>query len=716
VALLEARAAVAAAANESGTVTGALRACLRELCHALGWPAGRACLLDAKGEVAGAPVWHAAAPERFDAFRAALAGQRPAAGRGAAGRSLAAGKPVWIEDLRRDGTFAASRAGWEAGLRSAVAFPVPAAGGTAAVVELYAGRAEAADPAVLEACAFAGRQLCALVERLREREALRDAADSLREVLDGSPAPVAAFDAAGAVALWTAAAERVLGWSAAEAAAGPAGAGWAGLREAAGRVLQSGEPAVAELAWRRADGAEVELSVHCAPLLAPDGSVRGAVAHLADVGAEREHERLRVAQQVARVRVEALERRARLLAGAGELLEASPDALVHEGAPLLSGLAYLLVPALADFCRVDLLEEDGSLARAALVHTGAQVYADQERHPAHEPDDAHPVLRVARTGAPLLLAEVAPAVRRSLYAAPGAARGLPDDPRALVSVPLRARGRTLGALTVAVTQRGRRLGREDLFLIQDLARRAALALDNARLFGAADAAARWREQVLAIVSHDLRSPLNVISIATGALLRAWPQDPALAPERTQIAMIAQSADRMRGLVGDLLGLAQADAGTFSVEPRPIPVGVLLKRALEAHRALAEQKGVSLAVTRFPACAVRADEQRVYQVFSNLVGNAVAHTPRGGSITLSAAREGGEVRLSVADTGPGIAAEDLPRVFDRFWRAKGAAGRGAGLGLSIARAIVEAHGGAIRADSRPGEGATFTFTLPLAEAE
>jgi signal transduction histidine kinase len=280
-------------------------------------------------------------------------------------------------------------------------------------------------------------------------------------------------------------------------------------------------------------------------------------------------------------------------------------------------------------------------------------------------------------------------------------------------VPLQARGRTLGALTLAMTQPGRQFDREDLFLTHDLARRTALALDNARLFRHAEAAASWREQVLAIVSHDLRNPLNVISIATGALLRGWPADAERMAERGQLALIAQQAERMRGLVADLLDLGRVESRTFSVETRPIAVGVLLKAALESHRPLAEQKGIALTVSRFSACCVEADEQRVYQVFSNLIGNALAYTPPGGCITLAAQADGAEVRLSVADTGPGIAQADLPRVFDRFWQGKNSRG-GAGLGLSISRAIVEAHGGRIWAESRPGEGARIVFTLPVAE--
>ncbi|HYR11607.1 MAG TPA: HAMP domain-containing sensor histidine kinase, partial [Longimicrobium sp.] len=258
------------------------------------------------------------------------------------------------------------------------------------------------------------------------------------------------------------------------------------------------------------------------------------------------------------------------------------------------------------------------------------------------------------------------------------------------------------------------LDADDVRLAEDVARSVAVALDNARLFVQAQAEARCREQALAAVSHEMRGPLQVISIASGALLRSWTTDPALAPERRQIAVIADSAERMRRLTADLLDLSRVDAGHFSVTPEPVRAGVLLHGAAEVYRAMAGQKGITLTVESAPAVTAMVDEQRVHQVLANLIGNAVRHTPSGGTIALSAEAADGQVRFSVADSGAGILPENLPRVFERFWT--GGKCRGcAGLGLAISRAIVEAHGGTMTVDSQPGQGATFTFTLPLAGA-
>jgi signal transduction histidine kinase len=227
----------------------------------------------------------------------------------------------------------------------------------------------------------------------------------------------------------------------------------------------------------------------------------------------------------------------------------------------------------------------------------------------------------------------------------------------------------------------------------------------------ADAQLRWRDEALATVAHDLRSPLTGITLAAETLLRAAAEQ---APERMLLGSICNAAGRMREMVTDLLDASRLDGGSIPIDPRQVRLGALLRDAAEAQRLQAEARGIELVVGAAPECVVAADARRIAQVLQNLVGNALAHTPADGRVTLSAEVRGGEVRISVSDTGRGIAAADLPRVFDRFFRAADARGRGAGLGLSIVRGIVEAHGGAIHADSILGQGTTMTFTLPVIE--
>ena len=219
-----------------------------------------------------------------------------------------------------------------------------------------------------------------------------------------------------------------------------------------------------------------------------------------------------------------------------------------------------------------------------------------------------------------------------------------------------------------------------------------------------------REEILRIVAHDLRNPLNTISMATELLMET---DKADTTRATQLRIVKRSGERMNRLIQDLLSVTTIEAGRLSIAPRKVLVNDLLHEACELLESIAREKSISLTVSAAADLPpVRADSARILQVFSNLVGNAVKFTPTGGAITLSAVRDDGKVSLSVADNGPGIPAAQIPRLFGKFWQAKRGDGRGVGLGLAIARGIVEAHGGTITVDSELGQGSVFTFALPI----
>jgi signal transduction histidine kinase len=240
-------------------------------------------------------------------------------------------------------------------------------------------------------------------------------------------------------------------------------------------------------------------------------------------------------------------------------------------------------------------------------------------------------------------------------------------------------------------------------------------MDNARLHEQAQRAIRSRDSLLGVVSHDLRNPLGVILLGS-ALMRAIPREKdRRTGTRKTIESIHRSAQRMNRLIGDLLVVASVETGNLSVEKRRQSVGSLIGEAVEMVEVLASEKSLHLEadLPQGDAFDVFCDRDRILQVFTNLVGNAIKFTPVGGAVTVRAEKLGDEVWLSVTDTGPGVPAEDLPHVFDRFWQAKKTARLGTGLGLSIAKGIVEAHGGRIWVESKVGVGSTFFFTLPLA---
>ena len=239
-------------------------------------------------------------------------------------------------------------------------------------------------------------------------------------------------------------------------------------------------------------------------------------------------------------------------------------------------------------------------------------------------------------------------------------------------------------------------------------RKAAQANRDARV--QAERAARLRDEMLAVVAHDLRSPLHTIAIGLETMLKlSLPDDPRA---NRQLAIMQHSVQSMNRLILDLLDVTRIEAGNLAIAQEHVQVRALLNEALELFEAPAREHEVSLTFNAPEGLpCVIGEHDRLIQVLSNLIGNAVKFTPPRGRISVCVRRLDEHLEFSVADTGPGIAAEDLPQLFDRFWQADRAAHGGAGLGLAIAKGIVEAHGGHIWAESLPGRGTTFHFTIP-----
>ncbi len=248
-------------------------------------------------------------------------------------------------------------------------------------------------------------------------------------------------------------------------------------------------------------------------------------------------------------------------------------------------------------------------------------------------------------------------------------------------------------------------------IIHDVTNQHRVELDNVRLVGEAQEALRAREDLLAIVSHDLRNPLGVVLASTSLLLKSNLPPDRQERARRQVEAIQRAGNRMNRLIRDLLDFASIQAGRLSVSLRPQDVAAMVNEVLEVTEPLAAAKALRLTADVAPDLAIRCDHDRVIQLFSNLVGNAVKFTPDAGTITVRAVPDGDVVRFSVTDTGPGISADELPHVFDRYYQAQRKNRDGIGLGLSIARGIVEAHGGRIWVESEEGKGSTFFFTLP-----
>jgi PAS domain S-box-containing protein len=406
------------------------------------------------------------------------------------------------------------------------------------------------------------------------------------------------------------------------------------------------------------------------------------------------------------------EERTRFLARAAASLSSSLDY-----GSTVETLATLPVPLLADLCIVDLIER-GEVRCAAVAATTPERRALVQATRAKYPPVAggpHPVAAAIRGGT-MLYAECAPQMFDDVVKSEGHLRmaeaiGI----RSMMVVPLVARGQTLGAMTFASVEPSRRYTQADLALASELAGRAGIALDNARLYREVQESNRLKDEFLGTVSHELRTPLNAV-LGWAQLLKRAGDDPATAARA--IEAIERNAQAQAQLVEDLLDTSRVVSGKMRVRFAWSDVGEIVRAAIESFRPLARARGIALdAEIAADLAPVLADASRLQQVIGNVVSNALKFTPLDGRVTVRVRRTGGTIEIEVADTGAGIAPEFLPYVFDRFRQGDSTTTRvhgGLGLGLSIARHLVELHGGTIRAAS-DGEhkGSTFTIVLPAA---
>ncbi|HLZ09251.1 MAG TPA: GAF domain-containing sensor histidine kinase, partial [Chloroflexota bacterium] len=334
-------------------------------------------------------------------------------------------------------------------------------------------------------------------------------------------------------------------------------------------------------------------------------------------------------------------------------------------------------------CFLDRVGEDERLHRIAInLADPTEGGADRVRQSEPPPDPTGPQAWALQSGKSVVLTDIDTTAHE-----PGHTGALDEgDFKSMIAIPLVARERGLGVLTFVAAESGRRYSESDLVIAEEIGRRAAIAIDNAELYEQAQRAIRARQDLLAIVSHDLKNPLNAILMATMLLTNASPNEEPAARKR-RIGIIERSAHRMNRLIGDLLDLASIEAGHLAVEKQRHPVTPLVVEAVELLGAAAQEKQLRLEkVVPDEEIEVDCDRGRVLQVFGNLIGNAIKFTGKGGSVIVAAEPCAEETLFSVADSGPGIEPDELSHVFDRFWQAKGTARFGTGLGLTIAKAL------------------------------
>ena len=433
------------------------------------------------------------------------------------------------------------------------------------------------------------------------------------------------------------------------------------------------------------------------------------------------------AQALERARLSERERRARereqVLADAGVVLASSLDLEAT-----LIDLASLVVPRVADWCFVEMPTDDGRIEPVAIQHSDpARVrlaYEALRRYPV-DPEAPYGTAKVLRSAEPELVSEIPEELLEGVAQDAehlDLLRGMGF--RSHVSVPLSVRGRILGVLSLVMAESGRRFGPADLPFAQELARRAAIAIDNARLYEAeryaraeAEDANRAKTEFLSAMSHELRTPLNAIAGYVD-ILEIGVHGPLTDTQRVDLARIKRAQEVLLGLITDVLNFARLEAGRVEYRSEPVPLAPLVEGLQGIVEPQVQAKGLTYDCIRCDdEWAVVGDPDRIRQILLNLLTNAVKFTPPGGGIALSVDAEDGWIRIHVRDTGRGIEPEKLETIFDPFVQVDRhrtpESQQGVGLGLAISRELARGMGGEITAESTPDIGSVFTLTMPAA---
>jgi PAS domain S-box-containing protein len=453
----------------------------------------------------------------------------------------------------------------------------------------------------------------------------------------------------------------------------------------------------------RKDRSCLPVSLTVSPLRNPDGVIIGASKIARDISERKRIETL----------AEREHRRTEFLA---KMVDALAQSLDY--ATTLKRITWFAVPSIADWCAIDVVQEGGEIERLAVAHVDKDkiALAVELRRRYEDANSPYGVPHVVRTMAPAMIPEITDAMIVA------AARG--DEERirmtrslgftSYICVPLVAGGRALGAMTLVTAESGRRYTDDDVAFAEDIASRAAMAVENARSYQRLEQANRVKDEFLATLSHELRTPLNAI-VGYSRMMRSG----LIAAEKGARALetIDRNATSLTQMVDDLLDVSRIVSGKMRLNVQPVELPLVLQEAVETIQPAAEAKRINISVVVDPQVgAIAGDPDRLRQIVWNLLANAIKFTPKEGRVQMRLERINSSVEITVSDTGMGISPDLLPHIFERFRQGEGGLARqhaGLGLGLAIVRNLVEMHGGRVSASSDgPGTGATFRVRLPV----
>jgi signal transduction histidine kinase len=407
-------------------------------------------------------------------------------------------------------------------------------------------------------------------------------------------------------------------------------------------------------------------------------------------------------------RAERVAQRMSTLADAGDALASSLDAR-----DTLQQLAEVAVRALADYCITYVIDEDGNLRRTAGAHADPALRPEIDRL-----IETHPIERGGVT--PILLsgqAALATEIPKEMLVRAAADEDhlqilLALNPTSSIVAPFQARGRTVGAIAVARSTGRTAYNADDLSVVEELASRAALVLDNSRLYDEAQRASRAKSAFLATMSHELRTPLNAI-VGYTDLLDAEIAGTLVEGQKQQLSRIRSAADHLRSIIEEILSFARIEANKEQLRTERVDIGSVVSDSVELMRPSLEHRNLQLELNHTAGVSIETDPGKLKQILLNLLGNAVKFTISGRiTVTVSGNEQG--ARIAVSDTGIGIPAADVARIFEPFWQVDYGTTRhvgGTGLGLTVSRRLAQLMGGDITVESELGRGSTFILSLP-----
>ena len=538
-----------------------------------------------------------------------------------------------------------------------------------------------------------------------ERRRAEEARFHLAAVVDSSNDAIVSKNLDGIIRSWNAGAERIFGYSAEEIVGKsitillPVER----LHEEAEilRRLRQGERVEHfDTVRRRKDGRLIDVSITVSPIRDSTGKVVGASKIARDISARKRVEQV-----------------TRFLAETNAALAELTD---YEST--LQKVASLSVPSFADWCAVDMIDADGSVRRLAVMHGDATKVYSSDVLPRQFPplsSDPFGIRNVLRTSKPEWAAEIPETFLSTLprdqeHLDPLRKLGL----KSYICVPLLSRTKAVGALTFVTAESGRTYGADDLQAAVDLAHRAVIAIENANLVSALKESDRRKDEFLAMLAHELRNPLAPIRNGLQILRLKENSGDAI---RSASEMMERQVSQMVRLVDDLLDVSRITRGKIELRRDRIELAAAVNQAVEAARSLVQCMEHELTVAHPPEpIYLNADLTRLAQIVGNLLNNACKFTEKGGRISLAVEREGVQAVIRVKDTGVGIAADQLPRIFEMFTQLDTSLERsqnGLGIGLTLVKNLVEMHGGTVDVYSAGlGHGSEFVVRLPVASRE